>query len=159
MLHMLFICTGNTCRSPMAKAIFAQKSAEYGIQCTFSSAAIGFISTGGVSPSAVTVMNEIGLDISEHIPRSFREHDLDVTDIYIVMTTDHAKAITSLGVKKSKVHILGGGIPDPYGTDLVTYRRCRRLIEDGVDELCRRVIEKFPYCVTDQSRSLPESDG
>lgn len=131
----------------MAKAIYKRKSAQYHITSMFSSAAVGFLSEKGVSANAVTVMNEIGLDISDHIPRGLREHDTDVCDIYVVMTPEHAKILRSVDIPQEKIHILGGGIPDPYGSDLVTYRRCRNLIEQGVDDLCKMIVKEYPDCV------------
>ena len=143
MLHVLFVCTGNTCRSPMAMAVYGQKSKEYGIYSIFSSAALGFISDSGVSKNAQLVCNEIGLDLSNHVPRPIRERDLHVAYIFVVMTEQHAETLQMIGVPKEKIYILGGGVPDPYGSDLGTYRRCRKFIEESIDEFCKIVKKKL----------------
>ena len=140
MLHILFLCTGNTCRSPMAKAIYAEKSLEYGINSIFSSAALGFCEGHSVSPNAVEVCKEIGIDISEHRSRIIRQSDINITDIFVCMTEEHAEILmTMLNIPKNKIYILSGGVPDPYGSDLETYRECRKNIEKGIDDFCRIV--------------------
>ena len=143
MLHILFVCTGNTCRSPMAMALFEVKSREYGISSIFSSAALGFVNEEGVSRNAQLVCNEIGLDIGHHKLRPLRERDIKITDIYVVMTQTHAETLMMIGVPKEKIYILGGGVPDPYGSDIATYRKCRIFIEKAIDEFCSILKKKI----------------
>lgn len=143
MLHVLFVCTGNTCRSPMAQGLFEHISIKYNIKSMFSSAGLGFCGNSSVSSKAVTVCNEVGVDISRHKPRTLREYDIEITDIFVVMTETHAKALIDIGVPKNKIYVLGGGIPDPYGYDLLTYRHCRNMISDGLEEFCKILRHKM----------------
>lgn len=162
MLRVLFVCTGNTCRSPMAKAIYAEKSKEYGINSIFSSAALGFCDGQKVSQNAVIVCNEIGIDISHHKPRIIREHDIEVADIFVVMTNYHAETLKSVGVPSRKIYILGGGIPDPFGMDLVTYRLCRKYIEEAIDEFCKYLLKNYKNYIlktSDDSEDYIETNG
>lgn len=143
MLHILFVCSGNTCRSPMAKAIYGRISEEYGISSIFSSAGLGFCQGNPVSENSVIVCNEIGLDISKHRARILREHDINITDIFVVMTSEHAQILSDIGVPQNKIYILGNGIVDPFGCDVAEYRRCRNDIEKGIKDLCKILRKKL----------------
>ncbi len=137
----------------MAKGIFEKLSEEYDIKVIFSSAGVGFCNGQPVSPNAVTVCNEIGVDISKHKARILREHDMNITDIFVVMTMEHAEIIMDLGIPKEKIYVLGGGIFDPYGSDLTTYRRCRNQIYKSLEDFCRILLKK------QESETLKETNN
>lgn len=127
---ILFVCTGNTCRSPMAEGIL--RAAAKGTSFKTSSAGL-FAGGEPVSKNAVLVMNEIGIDISGHVSRQLTRDMLEEFDLVLTMSESHKNAIVSAFPEyKDKTFTLpeyagesGGEIPDPFGGDVETYRKCR----------------------------------
>lgn len=126
-MNILFVCTGNTCRSPMAEGYLNFKSKNYvALSC-------GICADGShVSENSKKVMAEVGIDISNHISQPITEKLVKWADRIICMSASHKSALESVGVKSE---ILGNGISDPFGGDINTYRKCRDEIIAKIDKL------------------------
>lgn len=131
-MKILFVCTGNTCRSPMAEGIFKKLLSDKNITDIECSSAGIFAMTGDeVTPNSVKACERFGVDISAHRARRINEYILDETDKFVCMTAQHASSL-SLYVPQEKIIILGGGIPDPFGGDLETYMICANSIKNAL---------------------------
>ena len=135
MIRILFLCTGNSCRSQMAEGwTRALKAAQIE---AFSAG----IETHGLNPRAVKVMAEAGVDISTH--RSKTVADLQTKDFdYVVTVCDHAHESCPLFLVKTKVVHVGFEDPPRLAKDAPTeeealahYRRVRDEIKAFVETL------------------------
>ncbi len=130
-MNILFVCTGNTCRSPMAEGYLRSKELD-GITVI----SRGLASDGSpVSLNSKTAMAEVGIDISGHISRQITDRDINKADKIICLSPSHRAVLLSAGVPQEKLYILGKGISDPFGGDITVYRRCRDEIFAAIDEL------------------------
>lgn len=130
-MNILFVCTGNTCRSPMAEGYLRSKEID-GVTVL----SRGLASDGSpVSLNSKTAMAEVGIDISGHISRQITDRDIKNADKIICLSPSHKAVLLSAGVPQEKLYILGKGISDPFGGDITVYRRCRDEIFAAIDEL------------------------
>ena len=116
----------------IARNIIAQEYPDSGV--TVSSAGTGAFGGDAASQHSIDVCREIGVDISGHRSQCLNPEILEKTDLFAVMTGNHA-------------------IPDPYGGSEEIYRRCRDRIHTEVQKLLRRVIGEPKQ---DASNPLPE---
>ena len=134
--YIAFVCTGNTCRSPMAEAIFNKEAEERGIDvraCSFGLAAVSGMSA---SRHAVEVCAEIGVDLSGFKSHFIYDYDLSDFDKLYCMSGEHSQILTqSVGVAKDRVEVLD--IADPYGGSVEIYRMCRDMIKLAAEEILR----------------------
>lgn len=141
---ILMVCTGNTCRSPMAEGVL-KKTAE-GMDIKVSSA--GLAASAGAPPStnAVLAAAEKGVDISAHRARQLTADLTESFDLIVTMTASHKQMIlAAMPDIKDKVVTLGewsgagGDVRDPFGGDLDCYRRCL----EQIDMLVSKAWEKY----------------
>lgn len=151
-LALGFVCTGNTCRSPMAAVLAAKVLAErlevpparlgeFG----FSIVSMG-LAAGSGSPAAEPARRavaELDLDLSAHRSRAALDGDLEALDRVYAMTASHLDALTRVLPPSKTGHLelfdpSGADVPDPIGGTLDDYRRCRDRL---LDVLARRVDE------------------
>jgi protein arginine phosphatase len=149
-VKILFVCTGNTCRSPMAEVLLDRALKERGVEgVTVGSAGTGAWDGAPVSEGAYLVALENGLDLSAHQARLLTRELVEQADLILTMSRQHRARVSDLA-GEDKVVVLGeyagqGGtspeVRDPYGGELEGYRetftQLDHLISGVVDRLVR----------------------
>ena len=138
MKKVLFVCTGNTCRSPMAELLFNKLSREKGIDAVAQSAGLCTIEGLLINDNSEEVLKELG--IGSDFFRSADIYDLDLSsyDLIVGMTEEHLAELRAEGVAEEKLCMLNaekGGIADPYGFGVDVYRVCREEIVNSLEEI------------------------
>jgi protein-tyrosine-phosphatase len=146
--NLLFVCTGNTCRSPMAAAITRAELERRGWTHVAVQSA-GAAATPGqpASDQAVNVLAEHGIDLGNHLTTPLTADHVQHADLVLVMSTSHLPAVTEFGGSNKVAMItdflkgeeMGSSIEDPFGSDLEAYRRTYEQLERAITGLLARL--------------------
>jgi protein-tyrosine phosphatase len=142
--HMLIVCVGNICRSPLAEALFAARFAEDKLDVEVSSAGLGALVNKPADPVGQALMLSRGIDVSAHRARQITPEILFCSELILTMSTEQQKQVELNHPSTcGRVHRLGKwgcyDVPDPFQRPALVFEQALALIEQGVDEWYRKL--------------------
>ncbi len=134
-MRIVFVCTGDTCRSPFAAAVAERETAGLGGEWQIASAGLRVSAGDRASGDASAAAAELGLDLSAHRAQPLTPQLIEWADLVVPVTAWHAGAVRDrYGAEKIRI-LSGTDVEDPVGRGPDTYRRVYGEIEAAVREL------------------------
>lgn len=148
--RILLVCTGNTCRSPMAAGLMRRAAERRAIDLEVASAGTAAAPDAPAAPEAVAVLLDKGVDLSSHRSRRLEAQDVEAADLVLTMTAAQRDRVLELAPgARDRVHTLSeyatgdaSDIPDPLGAGLERYRETAQTLERLVDAALDRYLQE-----------------
>ncbi len=138
---ILFVCTGNTCRSPMAEVILRSELKKRKIHNVQVASAGVFVTESKINGNCLETLIEMDLrPYKSFKPRQITPKQIAESTVVICMSSPQAHLLSGLGNVVSMSQIIGQEVPDPYGMEMDAYRYTAKIFLGAVDEIIKRYV-------------------
>lgn len=138
--RITFVCTGNTCRSPMAEAILRAEIKRRKIKWwDVSSCGIHAEVGGDISVNSKAALKEINVELKGFKPHQLTQKQIENSTLVITMTESQRRILEDCGNIRSVKEMCGFDIPDPYGYGIEVYRMTR----DALISVCNSIVDNY----------------
>ncbi len=140
-VHLLCVCTGNTCRSPLLAGLLRHACAIRGLTEVLVESAGSHANSGDpASANTEACLRVRGIDLDHHRSRSIDDLELSLYDRFLCMTPGHIAALRSYGIADDRIQLVDpAGVPDPFGGPLAAYEACAATLEAA----CQRIVDEL----------------
>ncbi|MBE7016341.1 MAG: low molecular weight protein arginine phosphatase [Ruminococcaceae bacterium] len=144
-MNILFVCTGNTCRSPMAAALFNKIAVERNLDVRIESAGLFANEGDSASPEAIVAMKKYDVDLLSHHAQMIDSELIEKSDLILTMTAAHKMVMMPSAPDKTytlcEYAELDGDIEDPYGGDVEDYEICAEELYNALIKVADKIAD------------------